>query len=288
MTCDIIPGTGFVRLIADDIDPSVLDLSCGLGWSVEQLQIGFPAVRPVVRNRALDDGAFDETTFVGQRAVTLTVRFDGRQFMQGFIDQIMPFVSPRRRPQMQYQLSGSGDVRTLSLRGVDAPVVIDGPSYQAVSVSWVSTESYARGSEEKCVTLETSSEEGRTYDLTFDRVYGSSSFVASTSVNVVGNVPSPWVVTIFADVTDPAFRINGVEVSFTGVSLAGGATLVIDAEARTMLLDGDPTQSVFGDSNFFDWTWDDLYLRPGENLIEYLGSPLDASSMTLCYYDRYL
>ena len=285
--CQIIPSTGFATLSADGLP--VLDLSCAQGWSLEQLQIGFPSVRAVSRNRALDDGAYDDTRYVGQRAVSMTLRMNGRSFTQAFIDQVMPFMSPRRRPTLTYSLSDLGtDVRSMVLRSVDAPVVIDGPSYQGIVLSWVTVDSYSRGATEHCESVTSTAGDGRTYDLTFDRTYSPQSATTSITVQNVGNAPAPWIITMSSTTTDPTVTINGVPIAFTGVTVSGVNFLQINARERTILMNGDPTMSEYANVNYMDWDWDDLYLQPGDNLIEYSVSGGDESTMTICWYDTFI
>jgi hypothetical protein len=288
--CLIPPAPGSATLSA----PGLLDLelTCDQGWSLEQLQIGFPAVRPVVRSRALADGVFDETTFLGQRAVTATLRIASATATQAAIDAVMPFMSPRRRPTLTWALAGSPtDYRTLVLRGVDAPIVINGPSYQLLVCSWVSTDSFVLGVTEHCESATASSDDGRTYDLTFDRTYtgvlASSSFYAINS----GSAPAHWRATITAIATDPTIRVNGVAMDFDqngGVTLTGSQTLVIDTKARTILLNNDPATPRYDRTNFTDWTWDDLLLQPGQNLVEFFTDTSDTGTLTMCWYDTYL
>ena len=177
--CLLPPQTGTAVLTAplSYVGLQPLPLTCEQGWSLEQLQIGFPAVRSVVRNRAIDDGVFDDTLFVGARSVTLTLRMATPTATQAALDRLLPFVSPRERPVLTWSLAGSPtETRSLTLRGVDAPVVIDGPSYQSIVVSFVSTESYVRSGDQRCILAVVQPSEGRTYDLTFDRVYSAASY----------------------------------------------------------------------------------------------------------------
>lgn len=292
--CLLPPQTGSATLSAplSLVGLADLPLTCEQGWSLEQLQIGFPAVRPVVRSRALDDGVFDDTLFVGQRAVTLTLRIASPTATQAALDRIIPFVSPRERPVLTWSLAGSPtEVRSLTLRGVDAPIVIDGPSYQRIVVSFVSTESYVRGGVEECVAAIASPSEGRTYDLTFDRIYSSVSPIVTFNAFNRGTAPAPWRAVINADATDPIVRVNGIPMSFDqngGVVLTGTDQLFIDVANRSVDVSPFPLTTVYDRVNFFDWRWDDLMLLPGNNIIELEVSPGDDSLMTFCWFDAYL
>lgn len=290
MTCLLPPAPGSATLSASGLLD--LPLTCDQGWSLEQLQIGFPAVRAVVRSRALADGVFDDTTFTGQRAVTATLRINSATATQAAIDAVMPFMSPRRRPVLTWALGGSpGDLRTLVLRGQDAPIVIDGPSYQRIVCSWVSVDSFIVGAVEHCEVATSTTDDGRTYDLTFDRVYSSLAPTTSFFAVNAGTAPAHWRATITATITDPVLRINGVDMDFSqngGVSLTGTQTLDIDTQARTILLNNDPATPAYDKVNFTDWTWDDLLLQPGSNLVEFISTPGDTSTVTLCWRDTWV
>lgn len=288
--CLIPPAQGSATLSATGLLD--LELTCDQGWSLEQLQIGFPAVRPVVRSRALADGVFDETTFVGQRAVTITLQMATPTATQAAIDAIMPFMSPRRRPTLTWALAGSPlSLRTLVLRGVDAPIVIDGPSYQRIVCSWVSVDSFILGTEEHCETAIASPDDGRVYDLTFDRTYTGPLPASAFYAFNAGTAPAHWRAVITADVVDPTIRVNGVDMDFDqngGVTLVAGQTLNIDTKARTILLDNNPTTPAYDRTNFTDWSWDDLLLQPGNNLVQFITSIGDTGTLTVCWYDTYL
>lgn len=296
LTCTpvlLAPGTAV--LSAADLDDLVID--CDTGYVLVDLQIGFPDVRPVVRSRALDDGVIDETTYLGARAITMTLRLDHRvATTQSLIDAVMPFLSPRRRPNLTWSIAGSPtDYRTVTMRGADAPVVIDGPKYRTLVCQWVTTDAFLLDPTENCVMLDpndTTGEVGRTYDLTFDRVYSSITPVGSLFVTNAGNAPAHWRATLNATMVDPTFTVNGVPMTFDqngGVTIVTGQTLEIDTRERTILLNGDPAFSRYDRVNYTDWSWSDLLLQPGQNLIRIQGSSFDlTTSVDFCWFDTFL
>lgn len=254
-----------------------LDLDCADGFVVTSFTIGYPTVREVAFNKALADGTIDTTTYVGARAVTIALRLDNTGCngfsTQDLIDTISPFVSPRIRPTLVYTVeknsTNPNHVRSLLLRGVDAPLTVDAPKALTLICQWVAAESFTSALDEICAVAEiTEADEfGRTYDLDFDRDYPPSPPVGITLFNPVGNAPMDWSGTITAQLTDPIVTINNVDVIFTGVSLIPGQTINIDTRNRTILRNNDPNDSVYGLTNFQDWTWDDLRVRPGANFI---------------------
>ncbi len=271
-----------------------LDLDCDPdGYVVSQFEIGFPDVRPVVVPRALADGVLDTTRFVGQRAITVSITLDQTKMAtQDLLDMLMPYLSPRYRPRLVYAVQdpvvNPNHVRSFEVRGVDAPLVIDGPKFQTVVCQWVALDHRATSIEERCVQGVAGGDEiGREYDLEFDRDYPPSLPVGVVQFDMVGNDPADWTATIIGPVDDPVLTVNGIDITFTGVSVTGGQGLVIDTRNRTMILGGN--LSVYGDSNFVDWVWDDLLLRPGVNQIRLEGTDTDPDTyVLLCFRDTWL
>lgn len=288
-------------------DPTLgtLDLSCEQGFVVTSFEIGWPEVREVSYNRALSDGAVDTTEFLGKRAVTVALRMDQRYApTQSIIDRISPFLSPRYRPTIVWSVQDAPDpcptvvttgacynpIRSLMLRGADAPLVVDKPKYLEIVLQWVAQDSYVSAIDETCVVVSvTGAEEfGREYDLDFDRDYPLSPVYGILYFDTCGNAPMNWVGTLVGEIEDPEILVNDVTITFTGLTLTAGQTIIIDTEQRTILRNGDVNDSVYGLTNFAQWTWDDLRLTPGTNQIRLEGSnTIGAPYFTLCYYDKW-
>jgi len=282
-----------------------LDLDCGIGYVVAQYEIGFPRPREVVRVRPLDDGIIDDTAFVGERAVSVALRLDQRKVAtQTLLDLLLPFVHPGRRPRLVWSVErqdGAGPCppgtapgpRSLVVRGADAPVPIAGPRFQTIVCQWIGAP-FIESVEERCQTWSPgeTNEGGRTYDLTFDRVYPASAPSGQIIVVNAGNSPAPWRLTIFGELEDPIVWINDRQITTDGgggTTLGFGQTLVIDTLARTMRLDDDPADSVYNRSNFTEWEWSDLRPRPGPNTLRIQASNVQpGSAATICWRDTWL
>lgn len=296
MTCaPTLLGPGVAMLSADDLE--TLDLTCDDGFVLVGFQVGFPAERPVVRFRALSDGVFDDTLYLGQRAVTITLRLDHRvDSTQTLLDRLRPFLSPRRRVTFSWaQPQTPTELRSLTLRGVDAPLVITGPKYLTVTCSWVSTGSFLLDPVVNTAQLnpnEPESEGGRTYPLTFDREYSPIPPPGSIYVYNAGTAPANWTMSLRGGAVDPTIQIRTSEMIFAsngGVTLATGETLDISTADRTIVQNGDPSQSRLDRVNFLDWTWDDLLFQPGDNVVGLSGSGFDYYTLlTISWQDTYL
>lgn len=264
-------------------DPVLGDLELRADpYIVASLQIGSPAVREVRRARALADGEFDDSRFRGGRAITIALRFNERPncaveptTIQGLLDALQPYLSPRRRPTLSWALPGSeSDVRWCTVRGVSAPVVIERDRHPVVVCSFVSEQTDVRSTDEQTLTIDpgASTELGRSYDRTFDTSYPASGVIGSVLATNRGNAPAHWRATIYGICTDSSLTVGGVEIAFTengGLSLPAGGAVTIDTRERTMYYLDDPTQSKYEYSNFTDWQWDDLLLEPGQTTVRF-------------------
>jgi len=266
-----------------------LDLDCVSGYTPIEFSISWPEVRRVTQPLALRDGVNNRTRYLGQRVVTVALRLDQTVLpTQALLDAVLPFLSPRYRPTFVYSVEKDTPqyLRSLTVVGADAPVVIAGPRFQTIVLQWVTTDAFARSLDEQCVisSLTGGVEEGRDYDLTFDRSYPPSEPFGVTELMMVGNAPTDWTATITAEVVDPVVAVNGVDVAFD-VTLLPGQTINIDTAQRTILRNNDPSDSIYALTNFEAWRWDDLRLRPGMNTVrlEAASSPGGDPFLTLCW-----
>ena len=289
-----------------DPELGVLELGCD-PYIVVSLQISSPEVREVVRYRSLADGTFDDTRFTGSRAITVAIRFRDKLIgtcgdqptMQALIDLLTPYMSPRRRPTLTWLLPGSDDTeaRSAVVRGVNWSWSVAGPKAQGIAPQWVvpSGEILAGGPDAmRCTSIRPSVdvEEGRTYDETPDRTYPPSEALGGRTILNPGTAPTHWTLTFYGPATNPQFTINGVVFKTDrqgGVVLAAGQTLVVNTRARTVLFNGLSANSRYQNTNFDEWAWDDLMLKPGTNIVRFDTAGLTAqTSAELCFTPAYI
>jgi hypothetical protein len=285
-------------------DPTLgrLDLDCVDGFVVTEFEIGWPEVREVMTPRSLSDGSVDTTTYLGQRPVTVALRYDQTKLAtQNLIDLVTPYLSPRYRPQLVWTVQQTDPgcvgpastvetVRSLRVRGADGPLVVNAPKYLSMVLQWVAQDPYTTSLDQSCaVALLTGSEEfGRSYDLTFDRSYPFSPQYGVTSFYPLGNAPMDWTGTVTAEVTEPELLINNTTITFGGLTLLPGQTININTLERTILRNNDPNDSLYGLTNFQDWTWDEVRLTPGENQIRLQADSFEGEpAFTLCWFDQW-
>jgi hypothetical protein len=285
----------------------VLELGCA-PYVVTSIQIGSPAVREVIRNRALADGAFDDTRYLGARAITVGIRLNDkllstgcdseRPSMQTLLDRLTPYMSPRLRPTLTWQLPGSDEMRAAVVRGAQWGYSVDKPKANVITPQWIvpSGTIMAGGPDAKqCLIIRPTADEnelGRVYDLTFDRVYPPSAVIGSRIIDNPGTAPSDWTLEIYGPVTDPMFTVNGVRMRtdrFGGITLTADQFLAINTHDRTVLLNGVRTESRYQFTNFDEWGWDDLVLRPGRNVVRFAGDNTGAQTAAkFCWTPNYV
>ena len=281
-----------------DFGPIVLDggrFDCNAaGYVVTGWTVGFPVVRSVIRGRSLADGIVDDSRYVGERAISFNVALDvNKTDPQTNIDNLMPYLSPRRRPRLHWTIPGSTMERSCVVRGADAPVQIAGKQLHVITASWVAPNAMLEGAE-KIVSINPSgdTEDGRTYDLLFDRTYPPSAGLGERIVVNDGNTVADWKATIFGATTNPKLTVNGTAIDFNrngGLDLFGGQLVTLDTRERTAYYDDDPTQSRYDRMNFTEWGWEDVRLQPGSNIIRFEAGTLTAQSQVqFIYRDAYL
>lgn len=286
--CPVIIPTGALYIGA-------YDFTSLPGYCVTELQIGWPEVRDVVRPVALGDGTIDDATFYGARAVSVTFRLDQRwQKAQALLDVLYPLTSIKTTQVMAIALPGfdaASDLRYLTVKGLSAPLVVNGPKYLTVTLSFrtVGTPFFSGAIE--CVTITPSDpgpEAGRTYDLTFDRVYAAGNPPNSATITNLGNAPSDWNCALNGSGVNPQITVNGTTLAFTrngGLTLDPTDVVYIDTYSRTIV--DAAGNSLYSQANFEDWTWDDLKLPPGTSTISISGTGFDAFSNLLFCYEPY-
>lgn len=271
------------RLVDGD---RVLDLHPSLAWGLKLLDLGAPDVRDVVDDRSSADGTLDETAFHGARLVTLGGRVvdDGDRTAAEALDDLGYYAHPGRRPWLVYRLEGQS-TRRVRLRADQrsSPLTADQRKRLDWQASWRAPSGLLQSDVLHVLSANPAEgEEGRSYDLTFDRSYPASLGLGTVEAVNAGNADADPVVRIFGPCTGPrvANDTTGLRLEFTaegGLSVADGDYVEVDLAQRTARLNGDPAQSRLRYLEYADparsswWT-----LTPGDNLVRFY--PLTSSA----------
>lgn len=116
---------------------------------------------------------------------------------------------------------------------------------------------------------------GFSFSLAFSFSFGGVSTTTDQAfLAVAGNRPTPPIFTITGPVADPRILndTTGSEMIFSGITLAGGETLVVDAKSKTVRLNGTTNRR----NTLQAPTW--FYLQPGNNTIRFRAASSDPSA----------
>jgi hypothetical protein len=159
-------------------------------------------------------------------------------------------MNPAARPTLHYVLDRPGvGERTLVLRAKAYTWAADDAYQRDVQLQWLAADPIARDPNVKSSTAWAGAGAGRTYPLTFPRTYpagGTSS--TSGTISAAGDVDVRPLVRVYGPATAPAVVFTYGDGSTStlafdaGYDLAAGDWLDIDAEARTVNLNSDPTR----------------------------------------------
>ena len=245
-------------------------------WT-ESLSMPIPAVREITTNRTEADGAYDQTRFVGPRAVVASVLCladdDG---LQPVVDRMRAYLHPSRRFALVWECIGGGR-RRLVVRVASHDVTYENPDHVVTTLGLVAPGGLIESDELHSVIIPATTSlqaEGRRYDLTFDRVYPAGGGAAGVAVVNAGSAPVfGWVARMYGPCTDPALEnlTTGQSLVFGGY-VERGYFIELDAAHRTALLNGDPTLSVYDRLDIAESSW--WPLLPGTNMIRF--RPFDA------------
>lgn len=229
------PDTGEMhfRLIDDGL--GALDMSCDTGYIVRQYDLGFPAVREVSYENSLDDGTYDQTQFVGARAVTLDVMLRPTQNIDGtgvqysaprMRDALFAYLHPGRRPMLYFSEHGDDRVKQVQLRGSQLSAPMSQPRFNAVNAGWVAPFGLIESYQLHYVTAY------------LDEAAGDFDFPVQND----GNVGAHWQIEILGEITTPRFMLDGntdmiLELEYESEI---GDTVIIDSFTKTVSINGVP------------------------------------------------
>ena len=234
----------------------LLDNPAG-GYFVTSLDLGSPDVRSVTYARPDTDGLVDLTQYMGGRVVSVDIQVlsGAGARIDDVADNFAPFMVPSARPTLHYVLDRPGTPeRTLMLRGSAYSVKFAGDYERDLSLQFQAADPICRDPALQVATAwsGSSSRVGRTYNLSFPRVYpaGGGAAVNST-ITTPGDVAVKPIVRIYGPITQPqvSVALQAAQVAcrlyfVPGFRIDVGHRVDIDCANHTAYLDGDATQSV--------------------------------------------
>jgi hypothetical protein len=274
------------------------------GYFCTNLDLGAPAVRPVVTPNPNRTGETDRTQFMGGRVVQADVSaFTGAGArIDDVMDNFAPFMDPGQRPVLHYVLDRPGTPeRTVTLRAVAYDAKISGAAQRDIVMQWEAGDPIAYDVVQQSKTAMAGSStgaSGRLYPLTFNRVYPTDGSAALGAVLVsYGDVAAHPLVRIYGPVTGPRL-IMQVQPSaasgpyfffLTSLVLGAGQWVDIDTARHTVLLQSDPKQSALASVDWSQSSWPYIPPAPGSVFMTISGSSTSGVTQARAtWYDGFL
>jgi len=219
---------GGVQLYLDDFDT---------GYACMELDIGFPEVRDVVNNNPDRNGVNDRTTLLGARVVTATIQaFPGGSSTIDDIARLFgPYTNPAVRPELHWTLNTADHAeRMLTLRAADFAAPMPAPLGREIMLGWVAADPVCYDpTVQQAVGWPTGTiAGGRTYNLTFNRVYPQTIITGQNAyITVTGDVPAYPDFRIYGPITGPVLQLTqqltATQTSQTVINFALDSTVVV-------------------------------------------------------------
>lgn len=277
------------------------------GWFCTELNLGYPNVREVVSNRPDQDGIDDRTQYFGARAVTanITALAGAGARIDDVADNFAPFMQPSLRPVLHVILDRPGAAeRTMTVRAAGYGYQIAGDNQRDIQLAWVASDPYLYDPTVQTATAwgGSTTAQGRTYPLTFNRTYPAGGGTSTTGViSSAGDLPVQPLLRIYGPITAPQVNFvsytggvrtgPGGRVAFvSGFVIGAGDWVDVDTDNKTAFQTGDPTRSVFNQLNFATIVWPVLPVLPSTTNMVLSGSGVTSAvtQVQAIWHDGYL
>jgi len=246
--------------ILDPAGNQILTLGVDLtSYVLNELDLGFPAVRAVSQSYPGRDGDVDTTRYVGPRAVTARVTVVGANTgplvdglaavmhpgLRNYLHVTRPDWAGERRIQVRGETftcpPGQGGVPRVAQLGFRAPLGL----WEDVAAITVT------------IHPSGSSTGGFSFPLVFPLAMTPGQAAGSTMVTLGGSVAAPVLWRLYGPVTGPIVRRadTGEQLSFPNLVINQGDYLQIDQDAKTVLLNGLTTASLYNRLDFAGAAW---------------------------------
>jgi hypothetical protein len=272
------------------------------GWFCTSLDLGYPQPREVVSDRPDQDGVDDRTRFMGSRVVTadISALTGAGARIDAVASQFAPYMTPAARPILHYVLDRPGAAeRVLTLRASGYAWPVAGPTQRDIQLSWVAADPIVRDPVVKSATSWAGvTGSGRTYPLTFNRIYPVGGASQTTAIiSSPGDIGPRPVLRIYGPISGPRVLLGLVPTGAGPFNIVFLSTYVIDAghfvdvdmARKTAYRDADRSQSVLGSLDWVNTKWGVLPAAPGYTQMTLSGSGTTAvSQVQATWQDGYL
>jgi hypothetical protein len=273
------------------------------GYFCSDLDLGAPAVRPVVTPRPDNSGEDDRTQYLAGRVVTINISaFAGA----GAVIDAVPglfgrFMDPAARPVLHYVLNRPGQPeRTLGLRAAAFAWPVNASDRRDIQLQFEAPDPVIRDPRTQSATSWAgSTAPGRVYPLIFPRSYPTGGAQSNATFSSAGDVAMRPVFRIYGPITHAQVNLqsqnptgtNFIILCAPGYQIAAGHYLQFDALGRTVTLDG--TTPAMQAMDWGNTTWPYLAPAPQSWVMSLQGDPTGlvtsgVTQVTASWADGYL
>jgi hypothetical protein len=257
---------------------------------LNSVDLGFPNVRSVQANISGAHGVTDTTRYFGDRAITAEMTLPQGPAADTALESLAPILDVSQRFYAYVQRPGwSGERRALVRVGTfTCPPGVN----RKAQIGWVAPAGLLEDSLLQSVVLnpQASASGGFAVPMQVPLVISGGLVAGASLVNVGGTAPAPPLIDIYGPCSDPLVRCvdTGEQLVFTGLSIADGDFLHIDVENRTILLNGDPSQSRYNRLDVANSSWWSLPARSGVQVVFSPNTPSGNCQAVLAWRSRYI
>lgn len=277
----------------------------GKGYGCTKLDLASPTIRDVTTNRPDNNGTFDWTRYLGSRLVSAEISAlstVARTRIDEVAAAFAPFMDPAQRPTLHYVLDRDDNPeRTLVLRASAYSAPIAGPIRRDIQLQWIAPDPLALDPVAQTATSwANTGVGGRTYPLQFDRAYVSGGGGAQSSrIVTAGDVWIRPTFRIYGPISSPNIAIqpdgSGSDTSkwlripfLSAFRIDAGSYVTVNSDTHEAYLNGDPTQNVLSNLDWYNLRWPVLYPGTGYTMTISGTGVSGASQVQATWHDRYL
>jgi len=225
-------------------------------YILNELDLGFPSVRAVSQPNPGRNGDVDTSRFVGARSVTARVTVSATN-TGPLVDTLAGLMHPQQRNYLQASRADWAAERRIVVHGETfacppGAIRVAQLGFRAPLGLWEDVAAIT-------VTIQPSgsSTGGFSFPLVFPLAMTPGQASGSTMVALGGSVAAPVLWRLYGPVTSPIVRRadTGEQLSFPGLVINQGDYLQIDQGAKTVLLNGLLTASLYNRLDFAGAAW---------------------------------
>lgn len=272
-----------LRLVAQGLGE--LDFDPYEGWIIQSFDPGFPIVRESVEDAPDADGTVDSTHLSGARVCTLSLvmsPFDGD--IDAMERRLKAFLNPRLRPTLYWRRNSLAEERQATVRAMPYAGPVDFGDETTAIAQWVVPSGLFESADLQTVEVAASDEgvDGITLELALPFVFPAANPSASVEVTNYGDRQAYPLIHLHGPWSGEARVQNmttGREIVIDGENVAAGNYLAIDTRKKTVLLNGDPSNSRYNRLVFPDTQW--WAIQPGTQRLRFLAETAAAPARML-------